>query len=151
MVLDPLSALSVAASAVQFIDFARIIVCKSKALYLSTDGLLQENKRTETVTMRLKELAERVKALENPPLSNSDANPTDSRLQPICMECGCISTELLQRLHQLKVPHQSKHRKWKSFRQALKSVWSKRELDNMANRLSELRSELDTEVLNLLR
>jgi hypothetical protein len=151
MVLDPLSALSVAASAVQFIDFARIIVCKSKALYLSTDGLLQEHKQTETVTMRLKELAESFKALQDPPLSNSDAILTDSHLQTICMECGSISTELLQRLHQLKVPDQSKHRKWKSFRQALKSVWSKREIDNMANRLSDLRSELDTEVLNLLR
>jgi hypothetical protein len=101
--------------------------------------------------MRLKELAERVEALENLPLSNSDASLTDPRLQTICRECGWISTELLQRLHQLKVPDQSKHRKWKNFRQALKSVWSKREIDNMANRLSDLRSVLNTEMLNLLR
>jgi hypothetical protein len=151
MVLDPMSALSVAASAVQFVDFTRMIVCKSKDLYLSTDGVLQENKQTETVTMRLKELADSVGVLATPPLSNSGSSRTNSRLQKICMECGSISTELLQRLHQLKLPDQSKHRKWKSFRQALKSVWSKREIDNMAKKLSDLRAELDTEVLILLK
>ena len=151
MVLDPMSALSIAASAVQFVDFARMIVCKTKDLYLSTDGVLQENKQTETVTMRLKELAKSIRVPATPPLSNSGSSLTNSRLQKICMECSSVSTELLERLHQLKVPDQSKDRKWKSFRQALKSVWSKREIDNMGKKLSDLRAELDTEVLIQLR
>lgn len=151
MVLDPMSALSIAAAAVQFVDFARVIVCKSKDLYRSTDGVLQENKQTETVTMRLKELAKSVEIQATPRPSNSNTSSTNPRLQIICTACSSLSTELLEHLHQLKVPENAGHRKWNSFRQALKSVWSKRAIDNMAEKLSNLRAELDTEVLILLR
>jgi uncharacterized protein (DUF2132 family) len=90
MVLDPMTALSVAASAVQFLDFARVVVCKSKNLYLSTDGALQENKQTETVAMRLKELAKSIELHATQPLSSSSDSLTSSRLQAICMECCSI-------------------------------------------------------------
>jgi hypothetical protein len=151
MVLDPMSALSIAASAVQFVDFARIIVCKSKDLYRSTDEVLKENKQTETVAIRLRELAESIGVPPTEPPLNSNSSLLISHLQTICIDCDSISTELLQRLHQLKVPDQLKHRKWRSFRQALKSVWSKWEIDSMAKRLSDLRADLETEVLVLLR
>ena len=45
----------------------------------------------------------------------------------------------------------SENRKWKSFRQALKSVWSKQAIDEMAKRLEVLRADLDTHILEILR
>ncbi|KAH6673405.1 hypothetical protein B0J14DRAFT_666740 [Halenospora varia] len=149
MPLDPVSALSVAAAAVQFIDFSRKIVCKSKNLYLSADGALDENRLSETVTMRLSQLVQRIETTPNSLPSNfSDA---ESRLETIRKECTLISTQLIQRLHQLKVPDCSRYRRWKSFRQALKTVWSKSDIDAIARQLSDLRAELDTEMLVILR
>jgi hypothetical protein len=149
MVVDPMSALSVAATAVQFVDFSRILVCKSKDLYRSMDGVLPENRGTETIAMRLKEMAE---ALQTQSVQASQfVGYTTSRLQTLCNECDVISTRLLDRLRLLRVPDNARCRTWKSFRQALKSVCSKHEIDDLAKMLSSLRDELDTEVLILLK
>jgi hypothetical protein len=43
------------------------------------------------------------------------------------------------------------HRKWKSFRQALKSVWNERELDSIVDRLSMFRQELEMHILVSLK
>ncbi len=159
MPLDPLSALSVAASVVQFVDFAGKIVSKGKDIYESSDGALQENLSTETVTVRLRE---KILALESsrrwakqitvrPEKAHQEAAQRDQRLDEICKDCSNLSKNLLHQLGELKVPKGSEHRRWKSFRQALKSVWSKDEIDAISARLRDLRDELDSEVLDLLR
>ncbi len=143
--MDPISALSVAAAALQFVDFSRQIVCKSRELYQSSTGTIRENREAETVTMRLKELAQH---LRQP--ANATSSP-GSRLQGICEECVDTSDVLIGRLHALKIPQHGSGQGWKSFRQALKSAWSKREIDATAAKLSGLRAELDTEILVHLR
>lgn len=190
MPLDPLSALSVAASVVQFVDFARKIVSKGKQLYKSPGGALRENEQTETATKRLQDLILKLKDSFNTPGTQRDPPQSpvpwaaeesedakelserqdrqrrerqeylqqeeeekerDLRLQEIYNECAAVSAELLKHLRDIKVPKGQEHRQWRSFRQALKSVWSKDGVDDMARRLSVLREELDTHVLVLLR
>jgi hypothetical protein len=152
MPLDPLSALSVAASVVQFVDFASKIICKGKEVYASVDGVLQENMQNETVTTRLLEMTKRLKKpLVQVGSSSEEERAQHHRLQQICKECSEISKELLQHLGDLKVPKGSEHRRWKSFRQALKSVWEKQAIDAMAKRLEGLRTELHTQILVVLR
>ncbi|KAK3348860.1 hypothetical protein B0T25DRAFT_609099 [Lasiosphaeria hispida] len=124
MALDPLSALSVAAVVVQFVDFGRKIVCKSRELYHSINGLTDENLASKTVTLRLQELARDLKAPRTAVLSRQSP-----RLQQICDECEEISVELLEKLRRLQ------------------SITSKTDIDQMAARLARLRMELDTEVL----
>jgi hypothetical protein len=141
--MDPVSALSVAAAVSQFTDFTRQIVCKSKELYKSTEGLSRDFLGAQTVTLRLKELAGQVRASQGAArASNGGGN-----LDKVCADCVAISDQLLARLQCLKVPDNANYRRWKSFRQALKSVWSKDEIDAMAKRLSALREELTTEIL----
>ncbi|KAK0610378.1 hypothetical protein B0T17DRAFT_658185 [Bombardia bombarda] len=140
--MEPLAALSVAAAIVPFVDWSREVVCKSKELYDSADGVLKENLERETVAGRLKRLTEDLRASRS-----SNQKNLSPRLEQICQECTVISDELLMRLHLLKVPKGSEHRKWKTLRHALKSVWSKTEIDEMAKRLNGLRAELDTELL----
>ncbi|KAK3368656.1 hypothetical protein B0H63DRAFT_455414 [Podospora didyma] len=161
---DPISALSLAAAVVQFVDFSRQIVCKSKTLYRSTTGVLRENLETETVTMRLREITDHLRATTTTATSTTAATYAASlRVEQLRTECFEVSDKLMQKLHQLRVPTlqrpqvttlfqkapppPSEHRAWKSFRQALKSVWSKAEIDGMASRLAAIRAQLDTEVL----
>ncbi|TGO15950.1 hypothetical protein BTUL_0034g00740 [Botrytis tulipae] len=147
--MDPVSAISLAAAIAQFIDYSCKIVCKSKEIYNSTSGLTTEHNRTETATLRLKELTQSIHL--PPKRTNSGSSVVHSRLQIITQECKIVSDTLINRLNQLKVPNQSQYPKWKSFRMALKSVWSKHEIDEFALRLRDLRKELDTELLLLLR
>jgi hypothetical protein len=163
MPLDPLSALSVAAAVVQFVEFTHKILSKGRQLYDSPNGALRDNEETETVTKRLQDLAETLKeSIEKIPRTKraptssaakklKDQYRQEVRLRQICAECDAMSIELLQHLRDLKVPKGQEHRRWRSFRQALKSVWSKKGVDDMANKLDGLRKELDTQVLVLLR
>ncbi|TGO32435.1 hypothetical protein BHYA_0318g00100 [Botrytis hyacinthi] len=147
--MDPVSAISLAAAIAQFIDYSCKIVCKSKEIYNSASGLTTDHNRTETATLRLKELTQLIHL--PPKRTNSASSIVHSRLQIITQECMIVSDTLINRLNQLKAPTQSQHPKWKSFRMALKSVWSKHEIDEFALRLRDLRKELDTELLLLLR
>ena len=61
----------------------------------------------------------------------------------ICDSCVSLSNELLARLKKLEVQEGEKHRKFKSLRQALKSVWSSTEICAIAKRLESLRKELN--------
>lgn len=149
--LDPLTALSVAATVVQFVDFGSKLVSKGKEFYKSPDGVLLENAELEDASGRLQGLS---RSLEESlyqfvgPLTERD-----QRLELVVKSCRSIAAELDSRLQKLKlaVPTGKRHSKRKSFRQALKSVWSKEEVMECAERLRELRSELEIHVIIGLR
>jgi hypothetical protein len=169
MVLDPISALSVAAAAVQFVQFSSQLVSKGRHIYHSSHGAAEENEIAETVTLRLQELTQRLAkasieakasnqtvASDNAHLRLNDQGSSEmqehhERVHSICKECETLSNTLLDRLHKLKIPTGSEHRRWKSFRHALKDVWSKADLDRMSERLRLLREELDSHMLFILR
>jgi hypothetical protein len=115
MPIDPLSALSVAASVVQFVEFAHKIVSKGRQLYDSPNGALHNNEETETITKRLQALTGMLKkSIEEIPRTKraptaraakrlKDEYRQEVRLRQICAECNVLSTELM-RLRELKAP-----------------------------------------------
>lgn len=148
--MDGLSALSVAASVAQFIEFGSSLVSKSKEIYQSANGLQIQHAEAATAARRVTELGERIKLarqVERPGMTDAD----EQALEVICEGCISVSKELLSKLEKLKVGGGSKHRMFKSFRQALKSVWSKEAVDEIARRLEAFQRELDAHLLVSLR
>ena len=152
--MDPLSALSVAAAVIQFIDYSTRIVSKGKELYKSADGALAENIELETASVRLQNLSGTLKdslqASQQAP-KEGVARKSDGALETICEACVTVSKEFVDKLENLKVPEGHSHKKWKSFRQALKTVWTKEKIEEVAQRLAKLRADLDTNVLLSIR
>jgi len=144
MVLDPISALSLAANVVQFVDFSSKVVSKGCRIYISADGALPNNLELEVVTNDLSRLA---KGLKDSELNTVTVSEEEKSLQTMSDECSKIAEELLRRLENLKVKGNSKQRGWKSLRQALKSEWSKEELDGLSERLSIFRDQLQFHIL----
>jgi hypothetical protein len=144
MVLDPMTALSLAANVVQFVDFAGKIVSKGRRIYLSENGALPKNLELEVVTNDLLRLAQ---SLRNDGLSTGTLNDEEKSLQAMSDECSKIAEELLRRLEKLKIKSDAKQRGWKSLRQALKSVWNKEELDELSERLLQFRDQLQFHIL----
>jgi hypothetical protein len=138
--MDPLTALSVAASVVQFVSYGSELVSKSRELYKSAHGTLTENAEIEEASKRLQEMTAPLQGIQG-----------DQILEQICSGCVEVSRELVQRLDNLKVPEDHRHKKWKSFRQALKSVIGKSKINEIKGRLHGFRMELDTHVLLGLR
>jgi hypothetical protein len=177
--MDPLSALSVAASVAQFLEFGCSLVSKTRQIYKSASGATISQAETTIATRRLLELTQRLKAsLEGkitPGLPEAPDTAADEELGgealeakilenkkleekrseerrlaksfeaicKICDSCVLLSNELLGRLKKLEVEEGVKHRKFKSLRQALKSVWSSSEICDITDRLQSLRRELN--------
>ena len=77
--MDPLSALSVAAAVVQFVDYSSRMVSKSREIYKSADGALAENIDLEVASKCLQRLTE--------PLRGSQI--VDA-LGEVCKACECV-------------------------------------------------------------
>ena len=56
-----------------------------------------------------------------------------------------MADEILSALSKLKV--QGKRSKWKSYRQAVKSVWNKGKIDEMLQRLMMIRDEVELGII----
>jgi hypothetical protein len=95
--MDGLSALSVAASVAQFLEFGCSLVSKSKEIYPSVDGALPRNISTEDATRRLIELSEVIKSglvldSHQPDLASKVDDPLrsicDCRLRNVAIQIG---------------------------------------------------------------
>lgn len=148
--MDPITALSVAAAALQFLDFARSIVCKSTEIYRSKSGLTRSNEENEPAADKLANALKRPKGQVGLPQSDTsgtewlpkyaseDMQRRYRQMQQDYVHIG-LAKIMTEKLLQLKLPPRGQFRQWKSFRQALKTVWEKSSIDAVAMRLGELR------------
>ena len=139
--METLAIIGLVGNIVQFIDFSGKLISKSTELYWSSEGALAENIDTETATNHL--------VLLNSKLQNAATATGDSALESLCKSCSAAADELLAALDKVKV--KGKQGKWKSIRKALRSVWSKEEIEELERRLAMLKEELNFHVVVDLR
>lgn len=145
MLLDPLSALSLAGTVVQFVDFTIKILEKGRQTYKSADGSTAEHEDLNAITNDLIRLNERLKSSMHSDREVKQLSLDEQALEGVASDCSSIAQELLDHLQQLKV--QGKKTKLKSLRQALKNVWNKGELEELDDRLARYREELEVHLL----
>ncbi|OCL07618.1 hypothetical protein AOQ84DRAFT_222678 [Glonium stellatum] len=145
--MDPLNALSCAGTIVQFVDFSTRILSRTYELYKSPNSIITVNQELDLVATDLFQLSQKLR------VSVRDVTAPDTEdermLENLCLASSEIATELTTRLNDLRV--QGKHRKWKSFQQAIKSVWSERDIMELTQRLSTLRDSVQIHVVVGLR
>ena len=127
----------------------RKVVSKGNQIYRSNDGSLAENNDLEVVTTDLLLLQAKLMCSSPPGNTASESSAPDPALANLIEASRELAEMLLQRLNMAKA--QGRYRRWKSLRQALKSVCSKDEVDHMAKRLAMFREELQTHLLVSLR
>jgi hypothetical protein len=147
--MDPISALSLAACVVQFVSFTGNVVSKGKLIYDIGDGSLVGNIDFQVIATRLESLTGKLRdGLKDTPGCLTE---DEQQLESVCEDCIAISAKLIRRLERLNDKQQCKGEAWKSIRQALKSVWSKKEIDEIVKRLDLFRGDLDTNILVSMR
>jgi hypothetical protein len=172
--MDPLSAIGLAGTIVQFVDFGTKIVVEGRELYKS--GSLKLNAQVEAVTKELLDFG--VKFKHSSLLQDEARPPTENELalRKLCDECNEVAQQLLERLAKLKpklllpkaIPDNSfkkekeiwtkrlkEHRKeveriGDSLRLALMSVWSRKEIDEMGDRLGKYHAAIQTRMIGCL-
>ena len=140
--MDPVAALGLAGNIVQFVDFSCKVIQDTKSLYKSSTGASAENDVLEVICSDLVDLDNALTAPSAP-----GAIPDSMRnLASMCKE---VAAELLGTLDKIRT--REPRRKWKSFVQALRSVWKKEQIEELVKRMERLRSETQYRLQLMLR
>jgi hypothetical protein len=136
--LDPITALGVAGSLIQFIDFGLKATSKAREIHKSATGALSDNIDIEILT---DDLAKVVTKLE---VSSGRTTGNDG-LNDICKRCTTAANHLMDALRSMKVEGDKSN--IKSTRKALKAMWGKKGVEELKNRLEGFRDEMQFHVL----
>lgn len=153
--VSPLSALSVAAYVVQFLDIASSFVWNTKAHYKTSSVVFEEDqvdnviKRLRTVLKNLVLPLDCSSATTGSGSSNRSSQQFHG-LRDICRRCREISPQLLQ-LGDISLPQVVGQGKWGKFKKALKTAGIKQELEELSSKLEDLRDEIGFQIIALLK
>lgn len=120
--LDPLTAVSLATTVVQFVDFTSKVISKTSELRNSAYVNSNEVYSAEVVTSNLVNLSEKLKDGLRIAEATGPLLEDDQALENLCNACIGVSEKMLHRLKGLKI--QQGDGKWKTMIQAIKTVWS---------------------------
>jgi hypothetical protein len=149
--MNPLTALSVASSAIGFLDFAISLFSGAYAVYKSTEHQLEEIKDTETISNRLiasiSDLKSKLDEFKTTTLSRSDQS-----LLELCEECTDISADIQNIVDKLALKGITRFDKAKnSFIVAVRGLWERSKVEELRNRMAQKRLEITTELLLSIR
>ena len=127
--LDPLTSISLAGTIVQFVDFGGKVISKVKDLKSSADGSSHNLFNSELVARDLLTLSQRLR--DGTRLYRADRlSADDHALEDLCDGCIALSRSMLERLKSLKVNQGAGN--FKVVQQALRAVWSEKEIESMS-------------------
>jgi hypothetical protein len=145
MVLDPLSAFSVACNVLQIVDFGSKVLTQAIDYRKAANGELPENQDLRHVFQSLKSLNMDLKA-SIPRLTGSKSLSTaETRLLEANEECLRLSMEFIDLLDRLKVKNQ--HAMLECLRMSVKTLWYKEKTRAIERALSQARDNLNVAFL----
>jgi hypothetical protein len=142
--MDPISALSVAAAVVQFVDFAGTLLSSTRTIHKAFSKEAESVSDLRTITNTLQRL--------NSDIEQSvvgSASSHDKDLLNLCHDCNRTANSLVNALTKLNA--QGNSSLWSSFKVALKTVWTQDELDELQKRLDSFRQQISMHILVALR
>jgi hypothetical protein len=155
--MDPLSALSLAGTVIQFVDFGSKLISQGYELYKSTNGQLAADEELQLVISDLRDVILRIQGANViTPLHPSTSTMIDSSsshstsFARICVEAVEVARVILTKLDDFKIDSNiksSKSRKLETFHQIFKRLWSNNELNQLQERLKILKDEIDSSIL----
>lgn len=172
--MDPLTAIGLAGTIVQFVDFGSRLI--REGCEVSKSGASKLNEQAEAVTKDLLDFS--TKLQRSPRHDHTSGPPSDNEvaIRKLCLDCNKVAAELLARLNILKpkltppkdLPNSAsredkamRSRKLKEYRKevqklgnslwlALMSVWSREELIEIEERLEKYRIAIQARMVAYL-
>ncbi|KAF2258488.1 hypothetical protein CC78DRAFT_526195 [Lojkania enalia] len=145
--MEPLSALSIATSIVQFLDFTGKLISGSTKLYKSSNGTLAEHGDLSEAIQYLLVLS---KDLDQP-LRSKDPEQVavyEQAIIGLARDTNHAAKELISTLEELKL---KKNSRWESCLQALKTLWSQERINDLRSRVDGFRSQLSLNLIAAMR
>ena len=152
--LDPLTAISLASSIVQFTDFGIKLVTGTIELYHSADGLSGERSNLEHRITLVRKYAETIILSSQDNGDDDPASENDKELGGIAASCKQMASDLLSVLDDLKVKKPAgPGRKWESLRKAVAALTphNKNMIDALDKRLHVVKEEMLNRIQFMMR
>lgn len=149
--MEPLSAFSVAAGVVQFLEFTGKVLSEGYEIYKSTTGDLQRNADLSQLAKKILQLNNDLQSSLKSTELRSQLSPAEEELQNLLSDCSSVANELLAALERLKLEPGEKKRKWSSFRQALRTIWRQDDITKLQLKLDSYKGQLTMYLLVSLR
>jgi len=157
--LDPLTALGLASSVAQFVDFGFKVISESRQQYRSATGILPDNLSLETFVADLSDISERLASddserpggtrfITNSAIRTWDKSHEDRALRELAARSKTLADEILHILEDLKV--KGPNRRWESIRQAFRSRMKREKIRDMEKRLEQIRSQLNLRLVAMM-
>ncbi|KAK3657791.1 hypothetical protein LTR56_002170 [Elasticomyces elasticus] len=147
--LDPLSALSLAAALVQFIDFTGTVVSNAHQMHKAATGSSKANFDIEKLVSTLQGLI-----VDLAPSSTSTLAglpPNAQKLYAIAAECRKLSEEIIVFLQELRISSQGRSRAFVAIRQSIRATFKADKTEAMMKTLDRLQIELNAALLLVVR
>ena len=145
MVLDPLSAFSLACNVLQIVEFGVNVLSKAADYRKADAGLLTEQKDLRDVSQSLYNLnTDLLASLPRQRLSR-EHTVEDARLLEANDQCLRLSKDFIDFLDRLKL--RESHAVFDSLRMSIKTLWHRDKMDAMAKSLSQARDNLNVAFL----
>ena len=143
--LDPLSAASLAAAILQFVDFGSKIIVSGYETYRSAQGATEDNIDLESLTQNLYKFQDQL-STPSQQLAHSD-----QELHKLAQKCTYIAGDLLVLLDSLKVKEKGLIRTWEALRQSCRLVWKKDEIAKKEKLLGSISGQVNSRLLYMIR
>ena len=137
MVVDPIG---LAGTIVTFVDFSCKILSNARELYNSSTGASMENDIIEEVAYNIDRIHDDLIA------RSTEAIPQSMR--DLVQRCCQITRKLHVAIEKVRVKAPDK--KWKSFKQALRSAWKDNYVKDLFEEVEKLRGEIQYGSQNIL-
>jgi hypothetical protein len=148
--MEALAATSLAGTIVGLVDFGCKLTSNSYQVYRSAEGATVGDLELENVVRDLSRISRKLdEHLKDRERKGESLNEDQVAEQQLAKECLAVTDELEKTLK--KVIKGGKTSKWRSFRQALLSVWHKDQIDGLEKRLGRFREQLIIRLLISLR
>jgi hypothetical protein len=136
------SALSLAGNIVQFFDFTCNVIELSKEICDSDDGASSQAIELHEVYSSLKRISVDLEHSWTSATLATGQKKEEKDLHKLAKSCQGICSEILTAIEETKLQPGLNQRKWNSFKQALRTVWKKKEIEHLEERLERLQKEL---------
>jgi hypothetical protein len=144
--MDPVSALSVASSVIQFVDSSAKLFSRIYDVYESESGYTAEHTLLKRETENVRRLNSYLTRAVDPGKLGRDLTPLEVEVASLASECDDVAVKLTEKLESVSLDTQ-KGKAWAAVRSAVKSVWRQKDIDHLRRRLDNCRQLLTTSIL----
>jgi hypothetical protein len=147
--MDPLSALSLAGTVIQFVDFSSKLISTTRELQSTCE--LDVHTQAAVAANDVLDYSTKLRQPLSLARVSRRLTEDEAALDALCLGCIELADSFLKRLNKLKIPEEDRRYTWPSLRVALRSMWKTRELVDIEGKLTRYRREIDSRVLHSLR